>query len=237
MKIILSPSKTQDFSNIDILDSTKPIFKENAIELVYHLKNLSKKELAIGLKIKNKILDNTYDIYQNFEDNISNKAILAYSGQVFKQLNIGEYDKEELKYLQNHICILSALYGVLRPFDKIKPYRLDMTCKIFQDKSLYDYWNNNIKEFFHEEDYIINLASKEFSKLIKKPLINIEFKEKKEDGAYKVIGMYAKTARGKMLDYIVKNKITNTNMLKDFKELNYKFNEKISTKDTFVFTR
>ncbi|PAB60016.1 YaaA family protein [Anaeromicrobium sediminis] len=237
MKIIISPSKTQDFTNKNNENSYIPTFQEKADELVRKIKTFTKDEMAKKLKLKGKILEETYEKYENHEKLETNKAILAYTGQVFKQLDMYNYSKDEYEFLQKHVYILSALYGVLSPFDEIKPYRLDMKMNVCPNKTLYSYWQKEINNIFKDEKCIINLASNEFSKMIKKDMITIEFKEEISHGKYKTIGTYSKKARGSMLDYIIKNKIENMELLKEFKEDNYSFNESMSDNNTYVFTR
>lgn len=237
MKIIISPSKTQDFNRSIDRELTEPVFTKKAEELVDLIKTFTKKELGKRLKVKGDLLEKTFLKYQDYNMEKSKAAILAYTGQVFKGLDIENYNKEEFDFLNNHLYILSALYGILKPFDKIKPYRLDMKMKAFDDKSLYSYWQEDITNEFKEEKLIINLASKEFSKLVDKPMITIEFKEKSKEGKYKTIGTYSKQARGKMLDYIIKNKIKDIKMIKKFNEDDYAINKELSNKDLLVFTR
>ncbi|WP_432666326.1 YaaA family protein [Wukongibacter baidiensis] len=237
MKIIIAPSKTQDFTHITSHNLSEPIFKDKADNLVKEIKKLTKEEMAKKFKVKGKLLEQTYESYHNYEQAEAGAAILSYIGEVFKQLDIDCYTKEDFVFLQQHLFILSALYGALRPSDRIKPYRLDMKINILNDESLYSYWQDDVTRIFEGEELIVNLASNEFSKIVKKPMTTIVFKEKSSDGKYKTIGTYAKKARGRMLDYIIKNRVEDIPSLKEFNVDGYVLNEGLSKKDTLVFTR
>ena len=235
MKIIISPSKTQDFSNKVNINSTSPIFIEKANKLVKEINKISVDELSNIMKIKGKLLQKTYDDYKNFESNNDNISIESYSGTVFKEIDLSSYDINDINFMNEKLIILSALYGVLKPSDKIKPYRLDMNMKIIK-KSLYSYWSDDISNYFLEEDTIINLASDEYSKLINIPMINIKFKENKND-KYKTIGTYSKKARGMLVNYIIKNKIDNIEDIKSFDKEGYRYNNDLSDDYNIFFTR
>ncbi|MBS4538541.1 YaaA family protein [Clostridium sp. D2Q-11] len=237
MKIIISPSKTQDFTRGMDKRITNPLFKEKSDKIVERIQGFSKPELSDRLNVKGNLLQETYDNYQDYKNSESTAAILAYTGQLFKGLDIENYGEKEYEFLDKHLYILSALYGILKPFDKINSYRLDMKCKVFDNQTLYSYWGEDITNLFQKDELILNLASKEFSKLIKRPMITIEFKEKSKEGKYKTIGTYAKQARGKMLNYIIKNKIKDIESLKKFNEDSYTLNKELSREDVLVFTR
>ncbi|ERJ11218.1 YaaA family protein [Haloplasma contractile] len=235
MKIIMSPSKTQDFSKDLSLVTTTREFKTKTDELLDIINDLSKEDIATIMKIKGTLLEDTYQNYQNYVNLPTNKAITSYTGAVFKGLEIDHYTKTEQDYLNDHLRILSALYGVLKPTDEIKPYRLDMKMKIL-DEGLYSFWTETITELFKKENLIINLASNEFSKLIKLPMITINFKEHK-NGIYKVIGAYAKKARGKMIHYMIKNQVQDIETIKQFNTDGYAYNRDLSSEKDFIFTR
>lgn len=204
------------------------------------------------MNISEKIAKLNYDRYQNFEFNKSNKlysAIYSFAGEVYNGLDAKTLSNEELEFTNNNVRILSGLYGILRPFDQIHPYRLEMGTKLKNNKgnNLYDFWQDIITEKINEEktDFIINLASNEYfnvinSKKISKNIITPLFYENK-GGEYKTVMIYAKKARGMMTRYIVKNKITNWNNIKHFNSEDYIFNEELSNFDCknkkIVFTR
>ena len=235
MKIIFSPTKSMDFSN-SIKSPLKINFSHKTNFLLKVLNNLSIDEIAKIMKIKGNTLNHIDEVYKNFQNANTKKAITAYNGISFKQLNLDNYNKEDMNFLDTHLIILSALYGVVQPFNLIKEYRLDMNMKILKEQSLYKFWNDEINQYFKEDELILNLASKEFSKLIKKPMITIDFKEKKGD-IYKSVSTYSKKARGLMLDYIIKNKITTVHEIKKFNLDGYSLNNQLSNKIILIFTR
>jgi hypothetical protein len=152
---------------------------------------------------------------------------------------------EDLDFAQNNLRMISGLYGVLRPLDLIQPYRLEMGTKLGSNNgnNLYDFWGSKISEVLDEDekDIIINLASNEYyksidKKILKAQILDIVFKEKKND-TYKVIGIYAKRARGLMVNYIIRNRITNPSALKDFSDEGYKYDDMQSRVSSWVFTR
>ena len=235
MKIIFSPTKSMDLSNSESIP-IKTNFPINTQFILEVLKKLSPDELVKLMKIKGKTLNHVIDIYNNFDVAPSKNAIYSYNGISFKQIELNNYNKEQVKYLKTHLIILSALYGAIEPFDLICEYRLDMNMKIFKDQNLYKFWKVKIDNYFQKEDFILNLASKEFSKLINKPMITIDFKEKK-NGTYKSISSYSKKGRGMMLNYLIKNKITSIELIKQFNLDNYKFNVELSDEFNLIFTR
>ena len=236
MKIILSPSKTQTDERIVDQPIKEPKYQNKADQLAEIITKKSEDELALIMKLKGKLFAETFQRYQKYKADDCNHAIASYTGTVFKEIDIKNYNTEEINYLREHLIILSALYGPLRPMDGIKPYRLDMKMKIM-DQSLYEYWTETITSVFDDKECIINLASGEFSKLVKKPMITIEFKESKEDGSYKTVGTYAKKARGMMVNYIIKNQIEDIEEIKAFNLEGYSFNQTISKDSIWIFTR
>ena len=245
MKIIFSPSKEMREENIfenKEIEFTESKFKDKTNILINTLKEKSISEIENIMKIKGELLNNTYKDIQDYENLKYIPAISIYYGVSFKELNLEDYSEDSLKYLQNNLLILSALYGVSSPFDLIKKYRLDMTMSII-DKGLYNFWKKDINEYISNilvnDEILLNLASSEFSKLIdnkKIPMINLDFEEEK-DGTYKSISTYSKKARGKFLNYLVKNQIDKLEDIKKTELDGYSFNEKLSNEKNFIFTR
>ena len=232
MKFILSPSKTLDMTTSDNMVQTTPLFPEQTQSLYQLLQGYSREEIRSLMKIKKTLLDETYQTYQDYPDLPTGQALLSYTGLVFKQLDVNHLSDFAIDYLSNHLYILDAMYGLLRPTDIIKPYRLDF--KMSLEKNLYDFWS--IDEILADE-IIVNLASKEYAKMLsKKPDITISFKENK-NGKYRTIGTYAKMARGQFLRFCAENKIEEIPRLKQFNNDGYTFNETLSTDHHFVFTR
>lgn len=244
MKIIFSPSKEMREKNIlkEKQNYSDAPFKENTFNILEKLKSFSKESIASIMKIKGTILEKTVKNIENFENLEGIPSISLYNGVSFKELEIETYTENDMKYLNNNLYILSAFYGLSKPFNLLKPYRLDMTMKIF-DKSLYDYWKDDINNYIEKElgkDILINLASSEFSKMIDKNriknILNIDFKEFK-DGKYISISSYSKQARGNFLNILVKNQIKNIDEFKNIKFNNYIFNSELSDGKNFIFSR
>ena len=249
MLAIISPSKTQDFSqcDIDIFSQTRQI--ESSNELIGILKNKSKSQIAKLMSISEKLSELNFDRFQNFQLPFTLKnakqAILAFKGDVYNGINAPELSHEDLEFAQGKVRMLSGLYGVIRPLDLIQPYRLEMGTKLSNAKGgdLYDYWGSDISSILNEDesDLIVNLASNEYSKAIDKKTLNanildIVFKEKKGDN-YKVIGIYAKRARGLMVNYIIRNRLDKPEELKDFTDEGYRFDKGLSNDSSWVFLR
>ncbi|MFP4199289.1 MAG: YaaA family protein [Halanaerobium sp.] len=241
MKIILSPSKTQNHER-KRKEKGKSLIKENMTkELFNYLKSLTKEELASELDIQGNLLDRTYKLYQehSFEDQTI-PAIECYNGAVFKQLEPENYGQEEFSYLQEKLIILSPMYGPLHSDTEIWPYRLEMRLKP-DGINLYDYWQEVVEEYFADVDLIINLASNEYSKVVEKnyqgKIIDFYFKEEKEDGSLKTVGYYVKQNRRKMLEQLIKNQVESIDQIKEIELDGYVFNENHSAENEFYFIK
>ena len=249
MLAIISPSKTQDFSecNIDIFSQTRQL--ESSNELIGILKSKSKSQISKLMSLSEKLSELNFDRFQKFKlpftlDN-AKQAILAFKGDVYNGINAPDLSSEDLEFAQSKVRMLSGLYGVVRPLDLIQPYRLEMGTKLSNAKgpNLYDYWGSEISNVLNEDesDLIINLASNEYFKSIDKNTLNanildIVFKEKKGE-TYKVIGIYAKRARGLMVNYIIRNRLENPEALKDFSDEGYRFDRDLSNDSSWVYLR
>lgn len=230
MKIIIAPAKTLNLNSSCVLPQTERLYTKTTDSIINHLSKYSKSLVSKRLKVKGDLLENTYNYIQTFNSSKALQAITTYNGFVYKKLDINNYSLHELDYLNGHLIILDALYGMLRPSDMIMPYRLDFTMPIKLD--LYNKWRN----LKIDDDLIINLASNEFSKLIKQPMITITFKEER-DGKFKLINTYSKMARGAFLHYCIKNQIKMCEDLKNFSKEGYTFNETLSNASNYIFTR
>lgn len=235
MKIILSPSKTQDFTQHHEALMTSPIFEDQAFKLNNTLKRLSKASLAKTMTIEGDLLEVSYHNIRSFKDAQTNHALATYTGLVYKNFDMDVYHEAEFDYLNNHLTILSALYGILRPYDGIRPYRLDMKMKP-GGKDLYKFWEKHIDAYYKDEPLIIDLASTEFSKLVKGNKITVGFRDHK-DGSYKNLATYAKMARGKLLHQMVLNKTLTLEALKSITFDGYSYNPTISNDQLIVFSR
>lgn len=246
MKIIISPAKkmTPDYDSLEY--NQLPDFIKDAEELVKYLKRLTYDELKAMWKCSDKIATLNYerikemDIYQNLTP-----AILAFEGIQYQYMAPGVFETEELEYIEKHLRILSGFYGILRPFDGIVPYRLEMGTKLinYHVKSLYEFWNNKLADkLFSESDCIVNLASEEYSKSISRYLyedikfVTCVFGEMVEE---KVVekGTLAKMARGEMVRFMAENKIEDVEDIKNFNYLNYAFAEDLSDENTYIFLK
>ena len=241
MKIILSPSKTQNHKK-HRQKKGRSILKEDMTKKLFnYLKSLSKKELKEELDIQGNLLDRTYKLYQDhsFADQTL-PAIECYNGAVFKELDLESYSPAQFSYMQENLVIISPMYGPLRSNTEIWPYRLEMKLKP-DGINLHDYWQDVMKDYFSDTGLIINLASKEYSKVVKNnyqgKLINFYFKEEKEDGSLKTIGYYVKQNRGKLLNKIIKKKLNSVAAIKDIELDGYKFDEDRSEKNNLKFIK
>ncbi len=194
MKIIFSPSKSMKCAAKELMkNAPEPTFIDKTLEIVQYLKGCTKDELGALLKIKGKVLEDTYLYYQNFGQQ-KHIAIELFSGTSFKELTLSDWTFDEKKFAQDHLIILDALYGIIKPFDVISKYRLDYSKTVKDNKK---YFANAINELLKDEDIIIDLASKEYSSLIKhKNIVRLD-----TDGLNSVA---AKRLRGKTLNEYIK---------------------------------
>jgi hypothetical protein len=255
MIAITSPAKTQDFeSDWDTEIKSQPEFLEEAITLRKKLKDYSKSQLEDVLNVSENLAELNYNRFQEWvekhtEDN-SKPAILAYQGDIYKQFQAEEFTEAEQEYLQSHLRILTGFYGILRPYDLIQAYRLEMKTKLKVEdagtEDLYEFWedkltdhlNEKLKDFPKESRAIINLASNEYVKAVNPEKIDgdwieIEFRQKKE-GELKNYGIYAKKARGAFIKFMVKNNIRELKELQEFNLNGYEFLEKTDEGIMFV---
>lgn len=254
MIAILSPAKTLDLSNKDKTKlHTFPLFLDKASELIEILKEYSPTELSSLMNINDELAETNFFRHIEWEKEHNRKnskqAILSYAGAVFQGLRAETFNEAQLKYAQQHVRILSGLYGVLRPLDLVQPYRLEMLTKLKNSKvkDLYHFWRDAITEYMKEElnrdkeGVLLNLASKEYSSVIDVKKLNVSvitpvFKEYK-GGVYKNVTIYAKRARGLMVRFMVENAISKVNEIKNFCEEDYEFNESLSTAYEWMFVR
>lgn len=249
MLLLLSPAKTLDFSPTKFSTHTQAKFLEESQRLIDLLRPMTTEDVQQLMKVSEKIAQLNVERYQRFElpfdsDN-AKQAILAFKGDVYRGLAAAEFDAADLEFAQDHIGMLSGLYGFLKPLDLMQPYRLEMGTKLQheQGKNLYEFWGTKIADYINslQPSAIINLASKEYFKAVdikalNRAVWNIDFKENK-NGKYKIIAFYAKQARGMMAHYVVKNRLTDPEQLKGFDMDDYQYNEALSKGQNLVFTR
>lgn len=250
MVILISPAKTLNSNAKDLANSTEPEFKKEIKELVGIMKRKSKSSIQKLMGISDDLATLNKERYGNFEDHFtvenSKPALFTFNGDVYRKMDVENYAEDQLEFAQEHLRILSGLYGLLKPLDLIQPYRLEMGVKLKNRKAkdLYGYWQTKITSAIDAastDGVVINLASQEYFKVVnlkklKAKVIHITFKEYRE-GTYKIIGIFAKQARGIMANYILKNKIDDPERLKLFNEDSYEYDEKLSTPEEWVFIR
>ena len=248
MKIIISPAKKMNIDD-DIFEyRSKPVFFEQAEEIMNYMKNLSYDECKTIWKCSDKLAQLNYDRVVNMDLNYRlTPALFSCEGIQYQYMGARVLSRDALEYLQDNLRILSGFYGILKPLDGVVPYRLEMQSKFinYKNKDLYEYWADKIaNSLFEETNLIINLASKEYSKCVEKYLknspgtkfITCVFGEIKGD---KVIekGTLAKMARGEMVRYLAQNKICDLEGLKRFDKLEYKYSQEKSNEKTYVFIK
>ena len=248
MKIIISPAKKMNIDD-DIFEyRSKPVFFEQAEEIMNYMKNLSYDECKTIWKCSDKLAQLNYDRVVNMDLNYRlTPALFSYEGIQYQYMGARVLSRDALEYLQDNLRILSGFYGILKPLDGVVPYRLEMQSKFinYKNKDLYEYWSDKIaNSLFEETNLIINLASKEYSKCVEKYLknspgtkfITCVLGEIKGD---KVIekGTLAKMARGEMVRYLAQNKICDLEGLKRFDKLEYKYSQEKSNEKTYVFIK
>lgn len=254
MVIILSPAKTLNFKNDSPTQRfSRPVFLEEASQLVELLQKFSPANLRDLMKINNGLGELNYMRYQKWETQHTSEnslqAVFAFEGTVYNGLDAYSLTTGSLAFAQNHLRILSGLYGCLNPLDLVQPYRLEMGTTLSFDnyKNLYSYWAMKINTVLNsmlekqKSKTLINLASNEYAKAahlnkVRGKVITPVFKELKAN-EYKIITVYAKKARGLMTRFILENKIENPEELKLFDLDGYGFSESLSNENIWMFTR
>lgn len=251
---ILSPAKSVNFSDPAPTEIfTLPELLSESEILVKELQKYSKKRLMSLMSISEKIAELTHERYEQFSPPFTlengKQAMYSFTGEVYRHMRMNTYSAESNAFAQKSLRILSGLYGYLRPLDLIQPYRLEMktSLKTKRGKDLYQFWGNQITSALKRDleadpnPALINLASKEYSRAVDfkdldQPVIEILFKEV-DKGKARTIAIFAKWARGMMMDHIILNKLTDPEDLKRFNESNYKFSREDSSAAQWVFTR
>ena len=230
MKIIISPAKKLNDRKINLQNTSDIQFLNETKYLIKELQKYSLIEIKKMMNISDKLALLNYERFQNWDLDSSDvmPAILLFKGDVYKGLKADSFSNEQLNFAQDHLRIISGLYGLLRPLDLVFPYRLEMGTNIQTNKAdnLYEFWNDklrlNLISEMKDNEILINLASNEYSKALeldqfKQKVITPVFKDSK-NGKLKVISFYAKRARGEMVNFIVQNKIKD---LSDIRSFNY----------------
>lgn len=254
MLTLVSPAKTLDYdSPLATETHTQPRFTEHSQMLIETLRKLSVQDVADLMKLSDKLASLNVARYESWQpkhtqDN-ARQAVLAFKGDVYTGLDAASFSEDDFSFAQDHLRILSGLYGVLRPLDLLEPYRLEMGTKLTNARgdNLYHFWGDIITESLNDElaesssEVVVNLASNEYFKAVKPKalrarLITPVFKDLK-NGQYKIISFYAKKARGLMTRYMIQNRIEEPETLKKFDLEGYYFSAEESKGDTWVFLR
>ncbi len=254
MIIVLSPAKTLDYeSPLPTKKHSEPLFPERVAELVDILAAKTPAELGSLMSISDSLSELNFERYQDWEPTFtrenSRPAILAFKGDVYHGLDVEAFDARDLNYAQNHLRILSGLYGVLRPLDLMQPYRLEMGSKLKNPagRDLYSYWGDTITERLNDDlaksrpKALINLASQEYFGAVNTAKLDARvvtpvFKDLKND-EYKVISFFAKHARGVMASWLLRNRVDTLKGIADFDGDGYRFSPDDSTPNSPVFIR
>ncbi len=250
MLVLLSPAKKLDFdTKVVEVELSQARFLNQSSRLIKILKSKSQSEIAELMKLSDTLAELNVERYGfwNKRHSVKNShpTLLCFKGAVYAALDAKTFGKRDLKFANKTVRILSGLYGVLRPLDLMQPYRLEMGTKLANDSgsNLYKFWGSDLADSINAEnsEVVVNLASNEYFKAVGTKNINAlvvtpQFKEMRGD-EYKMIGVFAKTARGLMTRYIIENKIKSVVELKKFNDAGYKFNKQLSTASEWVFTR
>ncbi|MCE8526407.1 peroxide stress protein YaaA [Ruegeria pomeroyi] len=252
MLVVISPAKRLDWAERDIA-ATEPAFQDDAVRLAKTARNLTLGDLKKLMGLSDDLARLNRDRFREFADapsaDVTRPAALAFAGDTYQGLEAASLDPEEMDWAQQHLRILSGLYGLLRPLDAIQAYRLEMgsRLKTRRGTSLYDYWGDQLSRTLNAQadaigtDVLVNCASQEYfgavdPKALKLRVITPVFMEDK-GGAPKIVSFYAKKARGAMARYIVQRRLTDPQALSEFDSGGYQFNAEMSEPDKPVFLR
>lgn len=254
MLILVSPAKKLDYDTPPTTrKATLPDYLDQSQILIDRLRRYSAMDLAELMKLSMNLAELNFDRYEQWRQEVSpetgKQCVLAFKGDVYQGLDAGSFSAKDLDYAQQHLRILSGLYGLLKPLDLMRPYRLEMGTRLENErgKNLYEFWGSRITDAVNAQlkkqgdDVLINLASNEYFKSVRPKqvegrIITPQFKEKK-NGGYKMIGVYAKKARGLLSRFILLNQLSDPEDIKTFDVEGYAFNPVLSSGDNWVFSR
>jgi uncharacterized protein len=254
MLMVISPAKTLDYETPPATQRyTQPEHLDHAQDLIAQLRDLSPAQIAELMHLSDKLAGLNAARFgswtASFTPENAKQALLAFKGDVYTGLDAESFSEEDFDFAQQHLRMLSGLYGVLRPLDLMQPYRLEMGTKLAnpRGKDLYAFWGERISGWLNEaleaqgDQVLLNLASTEYFGAVKRKALNAriidtEFKDLK-NGQYKIISFYAKKARGLMARYVIKERLSDPEGLKDFSYQGYRFAAEQSKADKLVFLR
>lgn len=244
MKIIIAPAKIMKVDRDSFAVQLTPQFLDKTRVLEKFLKSRSKQELQELWQTSDKVTQQSLLQLKKMDlDHYLTPAILAFSGIQYQYMAPDLFTRPALEYIQNNLRILSGFYGMLRPFDGVCPYRLELNTKMkgFIDYSLYHFWGSTIADqLFKEDNTVINLASKQYARLVKpylneqRKMITIDFQELRQS-RWKTVGVHAKMARGEMVRFIAEEQIKNPADLRDFHDFDFQFIPEVSSSDHYVY--
>lgn len=252
--LILAPSKGQNFDQPpQSATATIPELIDSTEILITALRKFDTPGICKLMGVSEKIAQQNVERFASFSlpfsTTNSRQALFAFTGDVYQQIEVEHYTGKELAFAQDNLRILSGLYGCLRPLDLMQPYRLEMKTKIStrRGRDLYAFWGNRITKALNnaisnsDQPFLLNLASTEYFKAIKKaeltvPVIEVIFRETKE-GQSRTIAIFAKRARGMMTDFIIRNQLTRVEDIQAFANGGYTFAPTLSDEQRWVFTR
>lgn len=254
MLMVVSPAKNLNFDTPASTDVfSQPQLMAHTNDLVQHCKTLAPSDLSSLMKISDKLAILNAERFNSFTTPFTlenaKQAMFAFNGDVYTGLDAQTLGDDDINFAQQHLRILSGLYGVLKPLDLMQAYRLEMGTKLVTEKgkNLYEYWDQAITDSLNEalleqgDNVLVNLASNEYFGAVKKKqldahIVTPHFKDEK-NGKYKIISFFAKKARGLMARYIIENKVTSVAQLKKFDTAGYQFDVQASTETDLVFIR
>lgn len=249
MLIVVSPAKKMDMDPVEGVTPTRPSFQAEADELAGVARDLSAGDLQKLMKISDSLARLNADRFRDFGAMDEKPAALAFAGDTYQGLEAASLDADEMAWAQDHLRILSGLYGVLRPLDAIQPYRLEMGSRLknARGKTLYDYWGDRISGALNAQadsvgtDVLVNCASQEYFGAVDPDALNLRvitpvFMENKA-GTPKIVSFYAKRARGAMARFIIQRRLTDAEGIKEFDTGGYAYRADLSDGDSWVFVR
>jgi cytoplasmic iron level regulating protein YaaA (DUF328/UPF0246 family) len=254
MLILLSPAKTLDFSPTTVETATLSPFLKESKTLIRQLKELSAADVSELMGVSQKIAELNVERYHSYQTPQKpgtdvKQALLAFKGDVYKDWPLSDYSDADFAYGQKHLRILSGLYGLLKPLDLIRPYRLEMGTSFSNDKgkNLYEFWGEKLTQEINsslrtmKDPFVVNLASNEYFRAIQKkklefPILTPIFKDKK-NGKYKIISFFAKRARGAMAHYLINERVERSAEILSFTGMGYQYDAGGSSSDHPLFLR
>ena len=249
MLVVVSPAKKLNMDSVENLAATQPMFPDHAQDLAKVASELSAEELKRLMNISDSLANLNKERFEKFGSQDRKQAAFAFAGDTYQGLEATSLDEDELSWAQDHLRILSGLYGLLRPLDEIEPYRLEMGSRLKTErgKSLYEYWGSDLALALNEEAQktkslaLVNCASQEYFGAVDKnaltlPIITPVFMENTDKGA-KIVSFYAKKARGSMARFIVTKRLSDPHQILDFDTGGYAYQPELSSPMKPLFLR